>query len=253
MNNNDKLAKVNYFITTSFRDTADQDYISARIMFKYKMPLQFFWLSLQAIEKYFKAILLFNNQSAIIKPNGHDIIKCLNNINNNISDINLNLSKDIINFLNILNDYGSNRYFEFSYSISGNELPLLDKSVWNIRKYCFDIRKNNWIDDKNNPLDELYLKMINDEKFNKHPNKYSLFTGFLEKTLNNKKSIIRKELIWKNLYYGKYKKHKICYRAGQSANSPLFMFEEVYELLKGKVKFSDNTKEYFKKKAQKGT
>lgn len=49
----------NDFITKSFRDTADRDYISARILHRHKLVEQFLWMALQTIEKYLKAILLF--------------------------------------------------------------------------------------------------------------------------------------------------------------------------------------------------
>ncbi|EHP2833539.1 hypothetical protein KOV26_002982, partial [Shigella sonnei] len=38
----------------SFRDMADQDYLTARICFKNNLPFQFLWMSQQAIEKYIK-------------------------------------------------------------------------------------------------------------------------------------------------------------------------------------------------------
>lgn len=53
-------ALMNDFATRSFRDIADQDYIAARLSYRYGLYSQFHWQSLQAIEKYLKAILLYN-------------------------------------------------------------------------------------------------------------------------------------------------------------------------------------------------
>jgi len=58
------------FATRSFRDLADQDYITARIAYRKEFEQQFRWCALQALEKYLKAILIFNSVSA--KGLGHD-------------------------------------------------------------------------------------------------------------------------------------------------------------------------------------
>jgi hypothetical protein len=48
--------RVNDFAIRSFRDTADCDYISARMAFRARLIPQFLWSGLQAIEKYFTKI-----------------------------------------------------------------------------------------------------------------------------------------------------------------------------------------------------
>lgn len=53
-------ADLNNFATRSFRDVADQDYVLARIAYRSELYAQFLWSGLQAIEKYLKAILLYN-------------------------------------------------------------------------------------------------------------------------------------------------------------------------------------------------
>lgn len=53
-----------------FRDVADNDYLSARILFRFGFIQQAYWFSEQAVEKYLKAILLFNEIST--KNLGHD-------------------------------------------------------------------------------------------------------------------------------------------------------------------------------------
>jgi HEPN domain-containing protein len=62
---------VNAFGTQSFRDQADRDYIAARLACRHELFPQFLWSSQQAIEKYLKAILLYNR----IKANNvkHDL------------------------------------------------------------------------------------------------------------------------------------------------------------------------------------
>jgi hypothetical protein len=61
-------AYLNDFATRSFRDTADEDYIMARSAYRAELDTQFLWSDLQAIEKYIKAILLYNR---IAQPQKH--------------------------------------------------------------------------------------------------------------------------------------------------------------------------------------
>ncbi|MBD5749812.1 HEPN domain-containing protein, partial [Citrobacter freundii] len=54
----DQKVLLNNAAKRSFRDMADQDYLTARVCFKNNLPFQFLWMSQQAIEKYIKCILL---------------------------------------------------------------------------------------------------------------------------------------------------------------------------------------------------
>jgi len=69
---------INDFANRSFRDHADQDYIMARIAYLKEFDQQFRWCALQALEKYLKAILLYNRVSA--KGIGHNLVKGLNRV-----------------------------------------------------------------------------------------------------------------------------------------------------------------------------
>src|SRR5258707_304000 len=61
----------NSLVERMFVATADQDYVLARWAAINRLDVNFFWLGLQSVEKYLKAILLFNGQSA--KRYGHNI------------------------------------------------------------------------------------------------------------------------------------------------------------------------------------
>ncbi len=67
--------KLNDLATRSFRDIADGDYIVARQAFRQRLIQQALWSSLQAIEKYLKAILLYNRVSS--KNLSHNIVGAL--------------------------------------------------------------------------------------------------------------------------------------------------------------------------------
>jgi len=55
---------LNTFATDIFRKQADYDYIAARANYRMRLRQQFLWSAHQAVEKYLKAILLFNGKSA---------------------------------------------------------------------------------------------------------------------------------------------------------------------------------------------
>lgn len=78
MNNHEPY--INDFANRSFRDFADQDYIMARIAYRKEFDQQFLWCSLQAIEKYLKAILIYNRVST--KGVSHNLVKALSRVKN---------------------------------------------------------------------------------------------------------------------------------------------------------------------------
>jgi hypothetical protein len=59
-----KDRQLNSFAFRSFRDVADADYIVARMAYRAQLPMQFFWASQQAIEKYLKCILFIRRVPA---------------------------------------------------------------------------------------------------------------------------------------------------------------------------------------------
>lgn len=63
-------ALINDFAVRSFRDTADGDYIVARMAHRAGLVPQFLWSSLQAIEKYLKGILLLNRVPSVKATHG---------------------------------------------------------------------------------------------------------------------------------------------------------------------------------------
>lgn len=119
------------FVCRSFRDVADKDYLAARVLYRYELEPQFLWAGSQAIEKYLKAILLFNGRSA--KRIGHDIDKALQAVDA-ISDLALDLPVDVREFVAHLARQGPNRYFDRPLETHGDELAQLDRSVWYIRR-----------------------------------------------------------------------------------------------------------------------
>ena len=117
---------INNFASRSFRDVADGDYINARMCYRAHLVSQFHWSALQAFEKYYKAILLYNRIEA--KNVGHNLSEA-----QRLSEklpFSIKLSESSIKFIDHLDTYGRFRYLESSYFIKGPALAELDKAVW---------------------------------------------------------------------------------------------------------------------------
>lgn len=222
----DKDLLINDFATRCFREVADQDYISARLSYRSGLYPQFHWQSLQAIEKYLKAILLYNRIKA--KNINHDLITALKYTKKLPFEIQ---RSDVANeFIEHLARYGRFRYLEASYHIEGPKLVQLDKTVWEVRRYCkvlnYDLPMENG-QSKNMLASE--LNYITDSQ--KRPRQlFKIPGGLLEKIIQNKKHPARNALIWKNLFYGESIRHKVSIgRIFVGANSPLTIHPEILE------------------------
>jgi hypothetical protein len=173
---------INDFATRSFRDLADPDYIAARQCHRYELDQQFLWNSLQAIEKYLKAILLYNGSSA--KGIGHDLGKGLARVQA-ITDIQFQLPDDVEKFISYVNGYGANRYLIHPTYLRDNALLELDRTVWHVRRYCYYMRGVITPQDGTTvSLVDFEVKKVHDPEYQKTPHKYRIFGGYLEKLLD---------------------------------------------------------------------
>ncbi|TAH37511.1 MAG: HEPN domain-containing protein [Alphaproteobacteria bacterium] len=140
-------ARIDSTIYKMFVSSADENYILARLAFHNCLHTDFLWLILHAIEKYLKAILLFNGQS--VKNNKHDIKSLFERVIAIYEDIAVAEFNPVLigqfwskesfaQFIGRLNDRGcpDNRYMTYGYSIRGDELLKADQVIWTIRRYC---------------------------------------------------------------------------------------------------------------------
>ena len=207
-----KDAKINDYITRSFRNAADEDYIAARALYRARLDLQFLWSALQTIEKYLKAVLLYHR--ATTKGLRHDLSTALGRVRG-IRDLSFQIPGDVTKFIERLSAQGINRYFEHPINTDGLGLLELDKAVWHLRKYCRPV-----------PADA------------KAP-----IRGRLEQILDNP-SVTRSALVWKNLYFGRYKKIKFSGRI-KWANPSNFIFPEIFPDLDKIIQFSKPVRDHF--------
>lgn len=224
---------INDFATHSFRDTADMDYIVARASYRMELFPQFMWSGLQAIEKYFKGILLYNR---VLKPEkkflGHDLSEAMA-LARQALPFEIELSKPSLEIIEHLDTYGRFRYLETPYHVRDHELLKLDLAVWELRPYCrlldYQIRNGDKKVAMLPPLLEQIRKSRQDAN-----QRVSITGGTLEKILSKATHPARANLVWKNLYFNGHKRKKIQWRnRSYSVYSPLSLRPELLdEILK---------------------
>jgi hypothetical protein len=219
--------------TQSFREQADQDYVAARACYRMNLREQFLWASLQACEKFLKAILLFNEKSArfdpvLYDPNkernkefGHDAAWLLRVVNREIPDLRLNKPGWLPNFLNYLTEFGDNRYLSKASYATGKELRYLDEAVWLLRRVCQNF---DWSPQGRNLRSDLIAAAMRSEH-RKNPALYHPFgaiDGLIEKKLKaTKNDPARQALVWNNMFFGQRQRHAVSYtQYSSSANPP---------------------------------
>lgn len=236
---------INDFANRSFRDLADQDYIMARIAYRKEFDQLFRWCSLQAIEKYLKAILIYNRVSA--KGVGHDLNKALKRVQG-IPDLEFTLpSKDVEEFITYISKYGADRYLSHPTHLKDSAILTLDKTVWCIRRYCYFLRQVIESKGERKELFELNKQKATNPYYETNRHKYKIFNGYLEKVVE-KRLPGYDDLVWKNFFYGRVKKHKIKnFRFRMSSQNPTHsLHPEMFETLDKLVDFPKAVKDEYK-------
>jgi len=219
-------AHLNSFASRCFRDVADRDYISARMCYRAGLISQFHWSALQAFEKYFKAFLLYNRIKA--KNIGHDLALAQKQAEK--APFKINLSDLSLKLLAHIDDYGRFRYLETSYSIYGPKLVELDKTVWELRRYC---RVMDYVlpipDQAPKPMLDLEIQR-NETAARRPPQEFYIVGGALEAIIKRPSHPARAPLIWQNGFYGSSRRKLVTVPTHFYAeNSPLYLNPEILE------------------------
>lgn len=232
----------NDFARRNFLEIADCEYVSARTLYKNECYDQFLTMAHQCVEKYLKAILLYNNKKTKF---GHDIEKGLNMVNE-IEEV--KLENSTIAFIKELDQVRFARYLTGPFYGRGDFLLNLDSSVWDLRLFCHNL-KNPRFRLKNKESKHNILKI----SLRGFP---VVFSGKLEdiiKNRNGKYSKLKENLIWKNFRYGKRRKNRIKNFSDRSwSKNPSFLLngsdaenKKCYEYLKEYIHFEKEVRDYF--------
>ncbi len=225
------------FVNRGFRDRADGDYIAARALYRLELGPQLLWSAHQAIEKYLKAILLYNDKSTLKLK--HNLMKAVDALGL-IRDIQFEIPDEVRRFILYLHEQGNNRYFEKYAYTTGRELPNLDQTVWHLRKYCYFMRGSSTPGPDGKRIKLFPLNTSKARNFPKEgTHKFEISGGYLEKILNQKDSDARKNLVWKNFYYGSCRKKKIKLKALSWSAVPAHeLCPDLLDILKTRVLLS---------------
>ncbi|MCL2605834.1 MAG: HEPN domain-containing protein [Coriobacteriia bacterium] len=188
----DMPQKITTHATRAFRDTADKDYITARMCLKNRLPQQFLWSTQQAFEKYLKAILLYN-RIPNTKPS-HDLMYLYTKVQG-IDGLDFSIPEVSENFIFHINNQEPNRYFDKPYFLTIDADELLDQTVWSIRRFCYQMKP--YVSKRTTTLEDEKEKALALK-----PRETQIKNGFLEKVLENRQDPRRKYLTWHNQYYG---------------------------------------------------
>jgi HEPN domain-containing protein len=218
---------LNTYASDVFRRQADLDYIAARSNYKLQLRQQFLWSAQQAIEKYLKAILLFNGISARFlntnnnKEFNHNLTALVSEIEK-ISIFTFSLDAELMCFIQYLSQQGPNRYLGTTAYNTRDALKQLDETVWQIRRYCQHFPKSiNGATISPRDLQQASVRLALSQIHIAQPQKFKLIGGELEKILKRSKTDpARKALVWANLMYGAKRRTKIVLPTFSSIEIP---------------------------------
>lgn len=218
---------VNDFAIRSFRETADKDYIAARMAYRARLIQPFLWSALHCLEKYVKGILMLNRLKA---HRGHSVLPGVERMRQH-GKFELDLSADTVSFIKKLEDYGAEyRYYEVSYDTQPFDIVRFDRAVWELRRYCqpldYDIVD---INGKRVNLLSRELDRVHRAKA-KHEKGTCIMGGILEQIVEKKDHPAREALIWNNLFFGPSRRRRVKMRADwEAGNSPFFLHPEIID------------------------
>ncbi|MCD6199962.1 MAG: hypothetical protein J7K15_15580 [Deltaproteobacteria bacterium] len=139
-------------IYESFVVPGDQDYLMSRLLAQKGLPRGFYWAAAQAIEKYFKAFLLMNDEG-VKRFRAHpikELFKAASKLDSSIATLNIlphqniqvnaSVSKhlktfNITDFIDDIEKYGSadNRYNTFGVEYNTGHLCAMDSLSFKLR------------------------------------------------------------------------------------------------------------------------
>lgn len=213
----DKLDRyLNAFATQSFRDQADRDYIAARLACRYELFPQFLWSSQQAIEKYLKAILLYNRVKAT--KVGHDINAAMQLAAN--LPFKIELSDRSRKFVELIANYGEFRYLDVPFHLYGHVLVDLDLTVWELRRYCQVLNVFGKVlpEEEQALLDEAHKHLQVSSTEPRY--KFRLRNGLLEGIIDKRTHPSRAALLWQNPCFSARHRSTIKAKAHLNAQNP---------------------------------
>ncbi len=219
---------VNTFALRSFRDTADRDYVHARLAYKAQLVPQFQWSSLHCLEKYAKGILILNRISA--KDLRHEVTNALERLAKK-GKFSISLSTPAQKFIERLESGAEDRYFTIPYSNEMHDIVLLDLSVSELRRYCQVLDRTFQAGQESLSLLERKLGRIN-HAAEHSPHDTCIKGGWLERVLKEEAHPARSALVWNNLFFTTRRRKRVRLHGFiEAANSELYLNPKILDVI----------------------
>ena len=199
------------FAIRSFRNTADEGYVCARMAFRAALAIPSLWESQQSLEKYLKCILLLNRIPC--RNAGHRLDLALSAVGTS-RKVDLDLTPATLDFIKHIDGFGSFRYLEISNVAFGSSLTALDRAVWELRRFCT----------KDDAPRKLKLRQ------GAVPPKFRIHGGLLEGILDGTDNPAREPLLWQNAFFGKRSRRRVRKNGWMKAeNAPLYLNPQILD------------------------
>lgn len=231
-----------YAYAQSLRDIADEDYIAARTLFYHNFWAPFIVSGQQCIEKYLKVILLFHKKTV---KKTHNLESLFSSIQSQIPAINEFIKKygekkrlfskyEILRILKTFQGAENIRYGIIPFHFTTQDLLDLDRLIFLLRSFA------------KKPSNYIKTYIIGQK----------LTGGYLEKILSKTYkpyNYLYTRLIWKNVYWGKNKKHFINGTFSSKSKNPSFTYssEAACRHLSKYISLPDELFDYIKKRDEK--
>jgi HEPN domain-containing protein len=228
--------KYSSWVSDTFRRSADEYYLAARVLYRAQLDHPFSWCALQAIEKYLKGILLFHLED--VRSYRHDALKAFRRVRR-LAGLRFDPPDAVEDFVDYLTFYGADRYLEHSWESDGNELFVLDHSVWQIRRFCRDFLVMPG-DAARYPSEERERRLAETWRADtSRPTDFRLEGGWLEQLIEGPTSEQSEALVWKNPCYGRLQRTRLSnYPSRPGWRKPLhLMFPEILPVVEQLVPF----------------
>lgn len=219
---------VNDFALRSFRETADKDYITARMACRARLIQSYRWSALHCLEKYVKGILLLNRVDT--QKLGHTVLPGIDRMKER-GKFELELTPGTLKFIKNLEESGADdRYYLLSYDIEPLDIAQFDRAVWELRMYCRPLDYD--IDGEDGKSENMLARELDAIRVARENYKKGslIHAGVLEKILEKKDHPAREALIWNNLFFGTSRRKSVKMRLDwEAGNSAFFLNPQIID------------------------
>jgi hypothetical protein len=219
-------AQLNTFAIRTFRDTADRDYVAARMAYRAHLVQQFQWSGLHCLEKYAKGICMINRVPA--KSVKHEVSALLALMAK--GPFVVELSDGTLEYIQRLEETARFRYYEVSYYSERFEISQLDRAVSELRRYCQPLNVDAQIDDapKKNLLASNLARIRHAKDVLRSDT--CIMSGWLEEVLAKPDHAAHEPLDWQNLFFSKEPRESVSLVGyWESGNAPLYLHPELLD------------------------